>query len=63
MKSITPQTSSVDVVFLMNMDIYECEYIYIYIFFFLNCYSAVPQPTLGNSQGDSLSNLMLIAAF
>ena len=59
MKSITPETSCADGVFLMNMDIYECEYRY----FFLNCYSAVAQPTLGNSQGDSLANLMLIAAF
>ena len=31
--------------------------------FFLNCYLAVPQPTLGHSQGDSLTNLMLITAF
>ena len=60
MKSITPETSCADGVFLMNMDICECEYRY---FFFLNCYSAVPQPTLGNSQGDSLTNLMLVAAF
>ena len=32
-------------------------------FFFFNCYLAVPQPTLGHSQGDSLSNPMLIIAF
>ena len=31
-------------------------------FFFFNCYLAVPQPTLGHSQGDSLTNLMLITA-
>ena len=28
--------------------------------FFLNCYLAVPQPTLGHSQGDSFTNPMLI---
>ena len=33
------------------------------IFFFFNCYLAVPRPTLGHSQGDSLTNLMLITAF
>ena len=32
-------------------------------FFFLNCYLAVPRPTLGHSQGDSLTNPMLITAF
>ena len=31
--------------------------------FFLNCYLAVQRPTLGHSQGDSLTNLMLITAF
>ena len=31
--------------------------------FFFNCYLAVPRPTLGHSQGDSLTNLMLITAF
>ena len=31
--------------------------------FFLNCYSVTPQPTLGHSQGDSLTNLMSITAF
>ena len=34
-----------------------------FFFFFFNCYLAVPQPTLGHSQGDSLTNLMLITAF
>ena len=33
------------------------------VFFFFNCYLAVPQPTLGHSWGDSLTNLMLITAF
>ena len=33
------------------------------IFFFFNCYLAVPRPTLGHSQGDSLTNPMLITAF
>ena len=37
-------------------------YIYIYIYIF-NCYLADPRPTLGHSQGDSLTNPMLIAAF
>ena len=32
-----------------------------YIFF--NCYLAVSRPTLGHSQGDSLTNPMLITAF
>ena len=30
---------------------------------FFNCYLAVPWPTLGHSQGHSLTNLMLITAF
>ena len=30
---------------------------------FFNFYFAVPQPTLGHSQGDSLTNPMLINAF
>ena len=30
---------------------------------FFKCYLAVPQPSLGHSQGDSLTNLMLITAF
>ena len=32
-------------------------------FFFFNCYLVVPRPTLGHSQGDSLTNPMLITAF
>ena len=32
------------------------------LFFFFNCYLGVPRPTLGHSQGDSLTNLMLITA-
>ena len=32
-------------------------------FFFFNCFLAVPRPTLGHSQGDSLTNPMLITAF
>ena len=31
--------------------------------YFFNCYLAVPQPTSGHSQGDSLTNSMLITAF
>ena len=31
--------------------------------FFFNCYLAVPWPTLGHSQGDSLTNRMLITVF
>ena len=30
---------------------------------FFNCYSAVPQSILGQSRGDSLTNLILITAF
>ena len=30
---------------------------------FFNCYLAVPQPTVGHSQGDSLTNPMLITVF
>ena len=33
------------------------------MFFFIYCYLAVPQPTLGHYQGDSLTNPMLITAF
>ena len=32
-------------------------------FFFFNCYLAAPRPILGHSQGDSLTNPMLITAF
>ena len=32
-------------------------------FFFLNCYLAVPRPTLGHSQVDSFTKPMLINAF
>ena len=32
-------------------------------FFFFSCYLAAPRPTLGHSQGDSLTNLVLITAF
>ena len=31
--------------------------------FFFNCYLAVSRPTLGHSQGDSLTKPMLITAF
>ena len=31
--------------------------------FFFNSYLTVPRPTLGHSQGDSLTNPMLITAF
>ena len=34
-----------------------------FFFFFFNCYLAVPQPTLGHSQGDGLTNPMLIIAY
>ena len=34
-----------------------------FFFFFFNCYLAVPQPTLGHSQRDSLTNLILITVF
>ena len=34
------------------------------VFFFLfNCFLAVPRPTLGHSQGDSLTNPILITAY
>ena len=39
-----------------------CVYSFLkYIFF--NCYLAGPRPTLSHSQGDSLTNPMLITAF
>ena len=38
-------------------------YVYVYIYIFLNCYLAVRRPTLGHSQGGSLTNPMLITAF
>ena len=34
-----------------------------FLLLFFNCYLAVPWPTLGHSQGHSLTNLMLITAF
>ena len=34
-----------------------------YIGYFFNCYLGVPLPVLGHSQGDSLTNLMLITAY
>ena len=37
--------------------------IHTYFFFFFNCYLAAPQPTLGHSRGDSLTNPILITAF
>ena len=37
--------------------------LFVFLFFFSNCCLAVPQPTLDHSQGDSLTNLMLITAF
>ena len=33
------------------------------IMYFFNCYLAVPQPTLGHSCGNSLTNWMLITSF
>ena len=35
---------------------------YVFLFFF-NCYLTVPRSTFGHSQGDSLTNRMLITAF
>ena len=35
----------------------------LFFFSFFNCYFGVPQPTLGHSEGDSLTNAMLITAF
>ena len=34
-----------------------------FFFFFFNCYLAVPWPTFGHFQGDSLPNPMLITVF
>ena len=39
------------------------NFFFFFFFFFFNCYLADPRPTLGHSQGDSLTNPMLIAAF
>ena len=36
---------------------------YIEMFFFLNCYLAVPRSTLGHCRGGRLTNPMLITAF
>ena len=36
---------------------------FLYDFFLFNCYLAAPRPIFGHSQGDSLSNPMLITAF
>ena len=38
-------------------------FVFCFFVFFLNCYFAVPRPTLGHSQGASLTNPMLITAF
>ena len=44
--------------------IYNKKWIEIYFsVLFFNCYLTVPQPTLGHSQGDSLTNLKLITTF
>ena len=36
---------------------------FVFVLFFFNCYLAAPWPTLGHSQGDSLTKPMLITAF
>ena len=42
----------------------QCVFYFFFIYlFFFNCYLAVPRPTLGHSQGDSLTNPMLITAY
>ena len=43
------------------MNLGSCTSCFFVVFF--NCYLAAPQPTLGHSQGDSLTNPMLITAF
>ena len=41
----------------------RCILVIAHTIFFFNCYLAVPWPTLDHSQGDSLTNPMLITAF
>ena len=48
----------------LNIDNLETTKVFFFLFFFFfNCYLAVPRPTLGHSQGDSLTNPMLITVF
>ena len=47
----------------MNLETALYSYVVFFCFCFFNCYLADPRPTLGHSQGDSLTNPMLIAAF
>ena len=46
-----------------NMLCLKCLISICFFFFFFNCYLADPRPTLSHSQGDSLTNTMLITAF
>ena len=48
--------------FVDSPKINQSKYFF-FFFFFFNCYLADPRPTLGHSQGDNLTNPMLIAAF
>ena len=41
----------------------SCCFFFFVLFCFFNCYLALPRPTLGHSQRDSLTNPMLIMAF
>ena len=41
----------------------ELDDFFFFSFFFINCYLAVPRPTLAHTRGDSLTNPMLITAF
>ena len=47
----------------MEIFVHPQWYLCNFYFFLFNCHLAVPRPTLGHSQGDSLTNLMSITAF
>ena len=47
---------------LLKQRLVTCHSVLFFNFFFY-CYLAVPLPTLGHSQGNSLTNPMLITAF
>ena len=59
----THSKTFIDNIFLNNTEDGIGSFCAISIFYFFNCYLAVPRPTLDHSQGDSLTNPMLITAF
>ena len=54
---------SLNTMWVLNYNYIAYDYQPMVNMFLFNCYLAVPRPTLGHSQRDSLTNLMLITAF